>query len=281
MSHVKFVLLLFISANLYSQDLIKRIEGQWICASISDSKGDIPLDQFNDSGYLKYHFHGRKVTVSDTPFNPGSTFDAVFNSANLVVLSSDQIEKKSTYEVNIIDENNLALAAMEENGGVVTFIFHKQNLPSLQSTIDNGVITIEHFKKSKDAKVSMRSALYKASASKADEADARFFDPSPTFNSKDGGFEFFISDHFSFPKSYELNTFSNELVVEFDVVPGGIDNITIVRGLSDEIDNSIKTSIAKSSNKWQALEIDGNPIKTRLRFHVVFLLGLVDIESQK
>jgi outer membrane biosynthesis protein TonB len=70
---------------------------------------------------------------------------------------------------------------------------------------------------------------------------------------------------------------SEELIVDFDIDDKGVSNIKVVQGLGDEINALVIKIIEKTRKKWEPLKINGQPIKTTLRFHFIFYLGVVEL----
>jgi hypothetical protein len=155
------------------------------------------------------------------------------------------------------------------------FVNQLEYISELKNTdyiIDNGYIIIKHLKLSKDSKGANRVSEYRIENSK------EHLSPCPIFkDSKSSNFGFYLSINFVFPKAYQLETVSDELIVDFDITDEGVNNIKIIKSLNQEMDTSISKIIAGTSKKWKPLLIDGQQLKVTMRFHLVFYLGLTEL----
>jgi hypothetical protein len=66
----------------------------------------------------------------------------------------------------------------------------------------------------------------------------------------------------------EIN--GKETVFEFDVTGRGIENISIIEKLGDEIDFQIYDLIRGMNKKWEPLVVNGKIMITRLRIKLSF-----------
>jgi hypothetical protein len=227
------------------------------------------------SGYLRYTFNNNKLLVSDAPFKAGSTLLVDFKRDSSLLVSKENIKKKSIYFVKLLDKDKLILTVIDEHGEPVDLNFNKLKNSFDNVAIDNGQIIIVHEKKSQNAKVTTRSHLYiyNDTINIANKPTSQ----NPIFShGRSGNFGDFLTENFIFPGDYPLDVFSEELVVDFDIANNRINNIVIVKGLRKDIDSVIVSLIQKTSAKWSLPEPSGNPAKITLRFHFKFLLALYD-----
>jgi hypothetical protein len=164
---------------------------------------------------------------------------------------------ESKYLVNSLDGSGMVLSTKNQKGEIRYYHFINQEkllkeLSMGEQKIDNGLIIIKHLKLSKEAKGANRVSEYRIS----NGAESLY--PSPIFNDNaSASFGYYFSINFVFPKTYQLETVSEELIVDFDVDDKGVSNIKIVQGLNDEINTSVVKIIEKTSKKWEPLEING------------------------
>lgn len=276
-------ILLLISTLSYSQKLKDKLQGDWVCTEILDIKGNKVPGKFGDSDkYLKFSFNKSNLSITQAPFDMGIQMPVKIKDDFIDLFPGAVFElPERIYTVKSIDNNNLVLTTKNENGQAIDYHFvnQKKFVDELKNEdrlnedrlIDNGVILIKHLKLSKDADGDNRVSEYRI----GNEKEKLF--PCPIFvDSRSATFGRYFTINFVFPKTYQLGIVSQELIVEFEVTDEGVGNIRIIKGLSDEINGSVTKLIYGTSKKWEPLKVDGQIIKTRLRFHFIFYHGVME-----
>jgi len=279
MKRLTTIILLIISGTTYSQKLKDRLQGDWVCTKIVDSNGKPTSGKFGESNeYLKFSFVKGNLSITEAPFDRGIKIPIKYDNdfIDLFLQAVYELPERK-YTVKTLEESDLILSTKNQNGETIDYHFiNQEKLLKAVSTgeqiIDNGLIIIRHLKLSKESKGANRVSEYRISN------DAESLYPSPIFNDyASASFGHYFSINFVFPKTYQLETVSEELIVDFDVDDKGVSNIKIVQGVSDKINTSVIKIIEKTSKKWEPLEINGQPIKTTLRFHFIFYIGVTEL----
>ena len=274
-----FIILLTLSSFVYSQKLKDRLQGDWVCTEIVDSYGTKVPGKFGESTeYLKFTFIKNNLSITEAPFDVGVMIPIKYGK-DFIDLFPEAIYElpERIYSLKSIDNDNLVLTTKNQNGQPIDYHFVNQKkyvdqLKNEDIIIDNGLIIIKHLKLSKDSKGANRVAEYRIGNEKAN------LFPCPIFRDlRSESFGGYFSINFEFPKSYQLGSVSDELIVDFDVTDDGAGNIKIVKGLSDEINTLVINIIEGSRKKWEPLKVNEQIIKTTLRIHFVFYLGVSDI----
>jgi hypothetical protein len=279
MKRLTTIILIIIGGATYSQKLKDKLQGDWVCTKILDSKGKATSGKFGESNeYLKFSFAKGNLSITEAPFDRGIKMPIKYD-VDFIDLFPQAVyelpEKKYTFKSQ--EGTDLVLSAKNQNGEIIDYHFVNQErllkeLSPGEHLIDNGLIIIKHLKLSKEAKGANRVSEYRIS----NEAGNLY--PSPIFNDyASASFGHYCSINFVFPKNYQLETVSEELIVDFDIDDKGVSNIKVVQGLGDEINALVIKIIEKTRKKWEPLKINGQPIKTTLRFHFIFYLGVVEL----
>lgn len=271
-----FILLLTTLAS-FSQSLKDKLQGNWICTKILDRQGNPAVGKFGESNeYLKFSFDKKMINITEAPFDSGFKRDVVFEADSIDLFPKAVIElPERIYKVRSIDVANLVLTTQNEKGGWIDYHFINEtvilkNTPASKEVIDNGGIFIKHFKKNEQSSGANRLSEYVLT-------NEKLF-VSPLFRDA-ATFGHWCTIHFVFPKKYPLDTLSDELIVEFDIdEKGAVSNAKVVQELGNELDELIIKLIRKTNKKWVPVKVNGQPIKSTLRFHFVFLLGIAELQ---
>jgi hypothetical protein len=273
------ILLLLISSVSYSQSLKDKLRGNWLCTKILDSNGNPTPGKFTNSDeYLEFGFFKNYLSISEAPFDNGSQLPIEYGNdyINLFPESTYKLQEKK-YTVGLINNDSLILITTNTDDKPIYYHFVNQakllqGISPFATTIDEGFIIITHLR-SGDSKGANRNADYQISNEPVNPY------PGPTFD--DYAFGLYFSNSFTFPDTYQPDTVSNELIIDFDVTGKGAQNIRIIQGLDEEINESVIKIIAKTGKKWKPLIIDEHPVNTTLRFHFVFFLGRNELHFKK
>ena len=273
-----FILFLYLVIYLCSdaQNLLKELEGNWICNKIIDASGVETSGKFGNSGkFLQFNFNNKTLTILEAPFDSGVGIDFGYNKKDSIIdIAPDAvyniIERK--YKINRISKYNLLLETVNFNNKTIFYHFFNQNEYKKQVRdliiIDYGLIVVKHLKFSPDETSALKVGDYMI------DMKPELYLPTPKFKHKNGKqFGDFFSYKFKLPEDFEWKKISEEVIVEFDVTEEGLINIEIVKGLSDEIDTNVITALEKSTKKWHPLKINDKVYNIRNRIHFVFYLG--------
>ena len=277
MKKLTFVLLL-ISLVTYSQKLKEKIQGDWVCVKILDSKGKPTIGKFGASNeFLKFSFKKNTFSVSESPFDKGLTMDIVFKNDNSFDWLPDAIYDlpERIYKVNEINDNNMILTTKSLGGDSIFYHFlNQKNFPySETQIIDNGILIVKHLRSSKTSKGSNRVSEYQISN------DSIHLFLSPSFEYSGGGnFGELLSINVKLPEDFPLDKVSDELTLDFDVTEKGAQNFKIIKGLGDNINSEVIRVMEKLHKSWKPLVINKKPVKATLRFHIYFYMTIVELQ---
>jgi hypothetical protein len=86
---------------LKAQDLKKRIEGEWVCKTIVDEQGNKSEGKFGSSNeYLRFTFFGKKLTISEAPFD-----EKLAKNWHPVVINNSATESKMEFSLSLISSD--------------------------------------------------------------------------------------------------------------------------------------------------------------------------------
>ncbi len=273
---IAIVLLITFFFTSYSQELKNKLQGSWVCTKILDQGGSPTTGKFGESGeYLEFTFNKDNMSITEAPFDKGMQIPIVYGADFIDLFPRFPFDPpEKIYTVKSLEGSDLIMSTKNENGETIDYHFINQEkllsqLSNEAQTIDIGLIIIEHFNSSKGG--GNKTFEYKIS-------NEELF-CTPLFNDKESpSFGGYISMNFVFPKTHIPETQTEELVVDFDVDENGAGNIRIVQSVSNDIDAALIKTIKQKSKKWLPLKVNGQPIKTTLRFHFVFFSGNSELE---
>jgi hypothetical protein len=279
MKSLTTIILIVISSTVYSQKLKEKLQGDWVCTKILDSNGYAASGKFGASDeYLKFSFVKGTLSITEAPFDRGLKIPVRYDVDYIDLFPDDPSwlpEKK--YTLKLLEGENMILSTKNENEQTINYHFLNQakflkELSTGEHRIENDFIIIKHLKLSKEAKGANKVSEYRISN------EPKNLYPGPIFYDKASAtFGSYFTINFVFPKTYQLETVSKELIVDFDVDGNGVSNIKIVQGLTDEMNDAVIKTIESTSKKWTPLEINGQPVKTTSRFHFIFYLGVSEV----
>jgi len=277
MKRLTFFLLLF-GTTTYSQSLKEKLQGDWVCIEILDTNGNITSGKFSNSNeYLKFSFVKGDLSITEAPFDMGIKMPIKYGD-DYIDLFPEAVynvpERK--YSIGSINNDSLILLTYNENGEKIFYhLINQAKLLKEVSTdkrvIDEGLIIIKCIKSSKNSNEGNNTSEYRISN------DSENLYPGPIFNDNTfAAFGEYFTNNFVFPKTYPLDSVSNELIVDFDVTDKGVQNIKLIQGLNDEINATVIKLIEKTNKKWKPLEINKSSINATLRFHFIFYLTFAE-----
>ncbi|MFZ1801045.1 MAG: hypothetical protein WAU24_14350 [Chitinophagaceae bacterium] len=273
------IFFLFLSSISYSQSLKDKLQGEWVCTKILDTTGNKISGKFGSSDdYLKFDFAKGNLSITRAPFDEGIKMPIKFGNDYIDLFPQavyDLPERK--YTVYLVTDDSLILKTNNNmNESIYYYFINQQGLlkkiSNNQINIDEGFVIIKHLKLSKDSKGANRVSDYQIN----NQLENLYL--SPIFNDNASAvFGDYFSINFTFPKTYQPDTISNELIIDFDVTDKGVQNIKMIQGLDDEINASVIKIIEMTKNKWQPVKIDGQLMDATLRFHFVFYLSIQNL----
>lgn len=274
------LLLIVLSGTVYSQKLKDRIQGDWVCVGIWDSKGQPTVGKFGEpTEYLKFSFKKGKLSISEAPFDKGLGIDVTFKDDKIIDLLPTAVYElpERIYEVSDLTTDQMTLTTKGQNGEPITYKFLNQKNFSKDienKVVDHGILIVQHLRLSKtDTKSINRAFEYRVSN------DTIFLGPSPTFEYPQGGsWGQIFSFNIKLPKNFKLDEPTNEMIVDFNVTADGVSNIKIVNGLSAELDTEVIRVLEKLRKSWKPVVIDDKPVKTTSRFHLYFYMTISELQ---
>jgi len=268
--------LIVLSGTVYSQTLKDRIQGDWVCVGISDSKGQPTKGKFGESNeYLKFSFKKSKLSISETPFDKDSAMDITFMNDKIIELLPTAAYEfpEKIYEVRELTDDRMTLTTERQNGEPITYKFLNQRSFAKgieNKVVDHGTLIVQLVRIAKtDTRTIIWNFAYRISN------DTVFLGPSPTFEYRQGSsFGQIFSNNIKFPKNFKSDELPNEMIVDFDVSADGVSNIKIVKGLSAELDMEVARVMDKLRKRWKPVVINDKPVKTTSRFHLYFYMTI-------
>lgn len=283
MRRIALLIFIFFIFDCYSQDLKSKLQGDWLCLGITNSKGDSISGKFgNSSEYLRFTFRRRNISFNESPIDESFEVPVKFKKDyfDLNFRQCYNIVSERRYYVVFIDENKMVLRTTGVNQDSIFYHFTNQdsfitNQLLNQDVTDIGYVIIKHLKRRKESKSPNRSSDYYV------PNNERYLYPAPKFSSNSiSAFGDYVSAKMQFPKGFELDSVSDELIVEFDIKDKRVCNINIVKGLDEHFDKSIIRIIKKTKRKWNPVEYMGEDIDSTLKIHFVFYLGRVKFANE-
>lgn len=278
----KFIVLIlgFLPLFCFGQDLKKDLQGKWICNKIIDSLNNETIGKYGQSGkYLQFIFYKSSLTVIEAPFDRGLKMDFdLIKKDSIIDLFPNAIYElpERKYRVKYISAKYLVLKTNNTNKQSIFYVFAKQDEFAKKmkdsTLIDCGNIIIKHLKLDKKKNEANRVADYLI------DINPTLFYPTPYFDDyESANLGHFISINFRFPKNYPIDSLSNGLVMEFYVSDKGAQDIKILSGLDEEINQSILKIFEKSRKKWKPVSIDNKIYIIKVRLHLFFYLGFLEL----
>jgi hypothetical protein len=280
MKRLTLLLVLFITGTGYSQKLKERIQGDWVCIGITDSKGQPATGKFGQSvEYLKFTFSKNKLYITESPFDRATPMEITFKNENSFDWLPGAVYDipERIYEVKELDDKHLTLTAKSESGEFITYYFSSQKNFSRSldnDIIDNGILIVQHLRLSKtNANSINRVSEYRISN------DSIFLSPGPTFEYPRGGsFGQIFSFNMKLPQDFKLDEPTDEMVLDFDVSEEGANNFKMTKGLSDELNAEVIRVMEKLRKSWKPVVVNDKPIKTTSRFHLYFYMTISEMQ---
>lgn len=279
------LILSILSFNGFSQDLKKDIQGIWVCLEINDSH-ELPTEgPFGTSGfYLRFSFYDNLFTPSNFPFDSDllSYQYELIKKDSLIktfgLLGNGIVPEKISFKIKLLTKDRLILQTKNEKNEKINYIFTRQITDPIQFKdsilIDNGIIIIKHLKLSSDSNSFNRVYDYQI------EMNSSLTFPIPGFcEEKTRSLGHYISNRFTFPTDFKIDSISPILTVEFYVSENGAENIEIIHGISENIDNQILDLLQESSKNWCPVGTNERIITIRNRFNFIFYLANMEYPS--
>lgn len=282
MKRIKLTCILFlISLSVFGQNIKKELQGNWICTRVVDSLNVDTEGKFVKSGnYLMFSFRKSSLLIRKAPFEGGMKVQYLFTRRDSIIdyMPFSRFPLAETnFKVKYISGEHLVLQEFNKmQHRSVYYLFIRQVNPvktKLPTFIDCGTILINHLKLEIDGKIGQgvnKSSTYFI------RVNPSLLYPTPTFNEYNSGGNLggYLSNHFSLPKNYKLDSLSKEMVVEFDVAKKGAENFIIVKGIDSTFNEQILKILDRSGKDWKPVMIDNKVINTRIRLHLYFYLGV-------
>jgi hypothetical protein len=278
---MKTLLLIFLVliGSTDTPKLKERIQGNWVCVKILDSKGQPTKGKFGGSSeYLRFSFFKSKLSVSESPYEKGILQDITFKNENSFDWLPNAIYElpERIYVVKELNDNYMSLVTKGEKGDSITYKFLNQKNFSHnydKQVIDEGILLVKHLRLSKTNKNDInRTYEYQITN------DSIFLAESPTFENRDGSFGQMFSYEIKLPKDFKLDKVSDEMILDFDVDEKGASNFNITKGLNNEINTEVIRVMEKLYKNWKPIILNQNPVKTTLRFHLYFYMTISEIK---
>src|SRR5690349_15217104 len=111
------------------QDLKDKLQGDWLCAKITNPNGDTVRGEFGASGeYLRFRFENEYLSISQAPFDKGliMPINIEGNSVDPFLEINWFLPFNLQYNVLEVDEDHLILAAITLEGNPVLYSFINQ-----------------------------------------------------------------------------------------------------------------------------------------------------------
>ena len=261
-----FAFVLFPVVSL-AQSLEEKLQGTWLSINITDSLGNPASGEFGGPrNFLKFQFEGRRLFIALSPFDKGANFRITYTENYFDLVNSSHSQKQ--YRVKLLTKESLLLETVANNKKT---IYHFTNSFKYTNDLDQ-VSNVRHYEKLILEMTYVKSAngYYFSSYYLIDNSILNLL-PSPLFVDK----EFFslgsyLEANLRIPLMTMKDLNGRETVFEFDVTDKGIENISILEKLGDEVDFQIYDLIRGMNKKWEPLVVDNKVRITRLRLKLSF-----------
>jgi hypothetical protein len=254
-----------------AQPLRDKLQGSWVCLKITDSVGRVADGELGASNsYLKFRFRQTKLFITQAPFDIGTMLWLNFGEDSFDLIGVEDKLKQFKYKVVSINTKQMILRTVNHKNKTITYQFANQN------DYANNLDELTHFRDL--GKIVLNFTYYPADntffqyASYQIENSLLNLIPSPLFNGKEfPTFATYFEARFLLPRSFDIKTNSKTMIVEFDVSDQGIENIVVVEGVQQELDEQVFNVILDSRKRWTPVLYEGKVIKTRIRLGFLFL----------
>ena len=289
---MKLKLILFLIVFSYlstAQKINKKLLGTWLCYQVTDSIGNKSKGKYGFSGdYIRFDFKPEKYAVYYSPYDSYSYYlDYLLSkkdsSIDLFPLAVYKMEEQ-LMKIQQLDENNLVFKSQNRENKLRLYYFKKQNyqINNLNKKLffDFDTITIRHLWLIKKRNSTLKIDNLKASHESAYIIHSKdsFLFPIPQFISESTTFDHYVSRKFNFPENITPPFLSEEVIIEFSVTKNGTEDIKIIKGIGEEIDNQIINIMNLCKSKWKAPSYNDKIIESINRIHFVFYYGNISLE---
>ena len=240
-----------VAATAYSQQLVDRLQGEWLCTKIVDSNGVKTIGKFGNSGdFLCFIFRNSTLRVQEIPFDYGVIFPEI-------KFESDQIRLVPGFAAFVPE---LMSAMMEQSYRVI----HEEDDSLILETtnIDNKNIYYYFSRREKSIRNDniFRYSIIIKGVSSVNSLDPLYeyaINDSTSVNLEqayfNGTFGQFLAFNFRFPKNSPVKELSQPAIVEFTIdSKGKMSNLKIVKSENSVVSSNLLKAVKKTKNKWKS-----------------------------
>lgn len=162
------IILLFAGGIACPQTLRAKLQGDWVCTKIIDTKGRLVSGKFGESDeYLRFSFVKGNLAITEAPFDRGLKMPIIYYKDYIDLFPEAQFAPpESKYYVKLIEDDQMILTTKSENGTLIEYHFLYENalfdkFRSKNSEIDIGTIVIRHIRYGKNDSKSNGKAITK------------------------------------------------------------------------------------------------------------------------
>lgn len=269
----KFIAFAFFTCSmslLKAQDLKKRIEGEWVCEAIVDEQGNKSEGKFGSSNeYLRFTFFGKKLTISEAPFDEGLTKNIKFDLPNFSfsVVNDFYFDlpenlPETEYRITELNDSLLILTTLNAKRKKISYRFLNQKLIASIPDLRGWNIIINHVNLShKYGSLSSKLGLYSITNG------LNNLQQVPKFRSKRAvNFGDALSNAIKLPENLPKGLVTNEIVLEFTVGIDGAKEFIIKRGHSPDFDKELLQALKKLAKNWHPVVINNSATESKMEF---------------
>lgn len=256
----------FLTVTAFSQSPDAKLQGTWLCTDITTADGHPAIGEFGTArNYLRFKFEGNKLFISHTPFDVGCSVRVRYGEDYFELLNTQF--SQTEYKIKRSDDETLELEtqANKKQKIIYRFVSGKKYLKDLDQ-----ISNTRHYEKIILQTTKSELGYYLNSFYLIDNSILNLL-PCPQFVTKEySSLGVYLESNLNFKLGTLLSLTDKESVFEFDVTSQGIENISIVERLGDEVDFRIFDIVRGMSKMWEPLIVDGKPMITRIRLTVSF-----------
>ena len=263
-----FLAFIFIPITIYSQSIEERLQGTWLSIKVTDSLGKGVNGVFGGSrNFLKFHFEKKKLFIALAPFDKGTANKIKYGPDYFELVNAPLSQPK--YIVKLLSTEGLILETTDASKKIyyqfVNINKYRRNLDQVSNVRSYEELIIE---------MRFERAVFGYAINSYYRIDNSVLNllPCPLFSDPQYfslGAYLESTLRISLRQMKDLN--DKATIFEFDVTDRGIENITIVEKLGEEIDFQIYDWIRGMHEKWKPLVVDGETYHTRIRLKILFL----------
>jgi hypothetical protein len=259
--------------HAFGQKTNELLTNNWICTKVEDITGNPTSCTFGDSyEYLRFEFTNRSITISEAPFDRGLTMPFSMNGNEIEVFSEELFHlPELNFNIRRLTNDSLILYANTKEHEAVYYFLNLKKTRTVKSEsnqlVDCGLTILNE---SYIATGELPLYSYKNFDYRILFNESALL-PSPSYyNSSHMNFGSFLALNFKFPKEFQNDKLTEEIIIDLLVSKNGFSGVKIVKGINYELNSAIFDLLIKTNKSWIPVK-NKSIASTTLRFHFKFL----------